>query len=1198
MARLRSLRLRGFKTFARPTELVFEPGVTVIIGPNGSGKSNIADAVLWVLGEQSPLNLRGRNMQDVIFSGGAGQGPSAVAEVSLLFEDVDDLLPSGEAELEITRRLTRDGVSEYRINGTPCRLLDIQDLIGALGLGREMHSVVSQGKVESFLSYTPQARRAMVEEAAGVGRLKKRRERVLAKMERTKRNLERVTDIEKEVKAALRPLRQQVAAAERFAEVQEDWALAKSRQVLRALLDVEGEVSQVEQELSEIEARREVVEASLAEIRTRRAAAEQELMDAMREREELSTQWHRARSLAEYFDSRLSALRQRLARVESERERAARRLELAEKESYAAAERLRALEGDAQEQTRLQRVLGWLEVLSREHAEEASTYSELVAQEEEIKDLVFEAEAARSRALQDREFVRRQLQEKERQGGEIEGQLKAALAREEALLNNLANIKKELETSYAALAEIRQELGIARREHEAARRKAQESARAESALEETLIGLGRRIAVLEDLVNQREDILPGAREILKRGQGVLLTDLLSVTPGYERAVVAALGPLAQAVVLGGTNPLTLALQIEETLEVVKLLPGEEGGPADELGDLPFGAKSLEDVVFAPPGLMATLRRLLPPIAIVDADGEWDQKFIDEPLASWRIVLRSGEVIDPGIRLSRRQDLGAETVLRARNELEAALKAREELEQQRREAQEAARQAAEAAEQARKRWQNCEERLRRAERDLSALRGKVELTQKRVEEARAEVQELTQRQQRESELRKALASQLETAERAVEDAVAHNEQLRQQLRDTQARLEAIRGRVTRLEAKKAQAALLEVRLKERLRALDAERGRATTRLRETEQEAARARRRMLRLKQLSPVLESLLILVERLTLVARQHDEALETQLALSKARSENAALAVQDRGGAESDFQREFEELAKRVADLRVRKAHLEERCDLLTEELSELKRKHLAPRSVKPEDVLNVDPGSLAAAVESAQRRLDRIGPINPLAEQECAALEERAKLIGEQRADLEASLARLGQVVQELEEHIESTFSEVFTAVRDHFSSVIAAVFPGAKGKLSLVSSKPLRARRGISQAEDEAAVGKEDGEVSQGIDIEVRFPNKTPRTLSLLSGGEKAMTAVAFLFSLFLAKPCPFYILDEVEASLDDMNIRRFLSLVNRYKNKTQFIIITHQRQTMEIADTLYGVTLEKDGTSRVLSRRLSTVGTKGA
>jgi chromosome segregation protein len=277
-----------------------------------------------------------------------------------------------------------------------------------------------------------------------------------------------------------------------------------------------------------------------------------------------------------------------------------------------------------------------------------------------------------------------------------------------------------------------------------------------------------------------------------------------------------------------------------------------------------------------------------------------------------------------------------------------------------------------------------------------------------------------------------------------------------------------------------------------------------------------------------------------------------------------------------------------------VEQARLEDRRVMLEEELAELRRRHLSPRALTPADVAGEDAAMLEAAVERAERRRERIGPVNPLAELECAELEERAGFLAEQRRDLEASLTQLEDVIRELDEHIDRAFNEIFEATREHFSGVIASVFPGAKGSLKLTEARPV----GRKAPEDGMLDGDGDDQSEQaaGIALEVKFPNKSPRSLSLLSGGEKAMTAIAFLFSLFLARPCPFYILDEVEASLDDINIRRFLALVRKYRDKTQFIIITHQRQTMEVADTLYGVTLESDGTSRVLSRRLAIA--KGA
>ncbi len=396
---------------------------------------------------------------------------------------------------------------------------------------------------------------------------------------------------------------------------------------------------------------------------------------------------------------------------------------------------------------------------------------------------------------------------------------------------------------------------------------------------------------------------------------------------------------------------------------------------------------------------------------------------------------------------------------------------------------------------------------------------------------------------------------------------------------------MRKTVARLEEKKGQAALLEVRLRERCRAHESERERARAQREAAVVESARCERRVALLGRYVPVLTDLRLVVERLA--ERFHGVAagLESHVEEARARSEGAAKVIRDWGGAEAELQREHDGMTTRLTQLQVDQARLDDRRSLLEDELAELRRRHLSPRALTPAEVVGEDADALLAAVERSERRRERIGPVNPLAEQECAEMEERARFLGEQRRDLEASLAQLQDVITELDEHIERVFAEIFEATRENFSSVIATVFPGAKGALRLTEGTP-RPTVGGRRRRDE----DEERRGLRGIALEVKFPNKAPRSMSLLSGGEKAMTAIAFLFSLFLARPCPFYILDEVEASLDDLNIRRFLSLVRKYRDKTQFIIITHQRQTMEVADTLYGVALESDGTSRVLSRRL--------
>ena len=1188
MAFLHSIRLRGFKTFARPTELAFEPGVTVIIGPNGSGKSNVADAVLWVLGEQSPGNLRGRTMQDVIFTGPDGKRSSAVAEVGLVFDNTCGSLPLDCSQVEIIRRLMRDGTSEYRINGASCRLLDVQDLVGGLGLGREMHSVISQGKVEALLNSTPAARRALVEEAAGLGRFKKRRERAHAKLERVGQNLLRVNDVEREVRNALRPMRQQVAAAERYVQATEEWAQARARYVLFELIEARRVCADKEQSLTRARERLAAVQASLADLRKRKAVEEERFTDALREREELGAVYLGARSEVERLDSRAVSLRQRLARIEGELARAKRRQELAESESAASVLRLGEAGLDDWDETRLGWVGAVTQALRTEADEMLPLFRATQKEEDDTKDAVFELETARTRALQERDYLRREAADRARIRRELSG-LKAAVR---GRLKEVTDTALDLESRRAASARTVEEALCAVESAFAARAAKRatvdETAREEARLGELLAGVDSRRSVLEQVLERKEGLPGGARNLLKAVVGArVLTDLLTVEPGYERALTAALGPIVNAVVIPGPPDPSAALRGEGLLEVI--WPDEvRSAPAPSSAAPPAGARDLWELVRGPEAVLATLRRLAPRVAVVEAlDGLQADSHGGAGGEQWCVVSRKGEVAQLGLHAARRSEVGAEALLSARGELENAVTERLGLADEQGGAHAARAAAAVEAERADQALKAAEEVLTGAERQALAEGNEADLHARRTEEAEAQLAELITRDKNEEELAAQMEADLLDLEATISEREAGLEQARDGLRSGQARLESLRQRVAKLEEKKSQAALLEVRLRERSRAHQLERQRALAQRESSQKELARCTRRLDALSRYLPALVGLQQTVEALAALTRGAVGAMEARVDEVRGRSEEAARVMRDWGGAESESQREHDGLAAGIAELQVEQVRLADRRAVLEEELGALCQRHLSPRSVRPEDVGGADPEALLSAIDRAEKRRERIGPVNPLAEQECREAEERAGFLAEQRRDLEASTAQLRDVIGELDEHINASFMQIFDATREHFASVIATVFPGAKGTLRLTEPAMTGpADEGLDEGVDD---GGERGEDTRGVALEVKLPNKSPRSMSLLSGGEKAMTAIAFLFSLFLARPCPFYILDEVEASLDDLNIRRFLSLIRSYGDRTQFIIITHQRQTMEVADTLYGVALESDGTSRVLSRR---------
>jgi len=410
--------------------------------------------------------------------------------------------------------------------------------------------------------------------------------------------------------------------------------------------------------------------------------------------------------------------------------------------------------------------------------------------------------------------------------------------------------------------------------------------------------------------------------------------------------------------------------------------------------------------------------------------------------------------------------------------------------------------------------------------------------------------------------------------------------RQALRAARENVEALRRDLSRLEAKRAQAAVLEVRLKERLRGQSEERERVAAQRVALIRVVESARRQEGAFAGLLPVLRDLYAVTEGLAQGVEGTVAGLQQQVDRSRAAGDDFAQALKDHGRREADLQNELSGEAERLVEVQVALAHLGDRAAERERQLADLRRRHLAPRQVTETEVERLLPADLAATEARLQRRLETMGPVNPLAEQEYRETEERASFLAEQRRDLEASLDELAGVIDDLERHIESTFADMFETTQRHFTDMVHLLFPGGRGVLRL-EEQPA----GRPLGDDGEDVVLREG---PGIVLEIKPPRKAPRSMSLLSGGEKALAALSFLFALFLARPCPFYVLDEVEAALDDVNLGRFLSLVKRYQDQTQFIIITHQRRTMEIADTLYGVAMDADGTSRVLSRRLSVAG----
>ncbi len=1065
---LRSITLRGFKSFPDRTRLEFGPGVSVVVGPNGSGKSNITDAVLWALGEQSASAVRGQSMQDVIFGGSPGRQAASSAEVELVLDDSEGRLGLGVPEISIVRRLDRTGDGEYRIAGARCRLVDVIELLSDTGLGKEMHSVISQGRVESVVTSKPRDRRLLIEEAAGLGKHRKRRRRAQLKLERTQQNLDRALDVEREARSRLRPLKRQAEAAELHARLERQslearWELARDdvRARRAALAGAEASVG-------EVRARRAAVERELEQVAKRREEAEEALAARSARREELSRRCFVAQSASERISYRIEALSSSAGAIEA---RLARSREL-----------LSALEKQAAE----------------EH------------QDDQAIARIASLERALSELERDREAeLARQVQELEQQRSHAA----AAVEEREAALEEAHRARRLAEE---AADEARSELRDAERAVEASRRQAAR--------------VGAELASVNQFLRSHARI---------PGSGAALADELEVDPGYELALAAALdGRLRAALAADRSEAMQLLDRAGADGGRVLLISepgGASAGPSNRMA--PNGAEPLSDHVRGDSEAAALALALLANAWVVESLEGLAGDF--EGIA----VTRSGRVWSSQAReLRQAPALGEERVLAERNRREDLLRASEAAVRAELDARAAMERAASVA----------SERDAERERVVASDRAAVRERDEAAEEERRLATMIERRRAAPDEGSRAeraaqLTAELESAKRMLERA-------RREREERGARIDGLTAAIGRDQVLVPEAKRLIGALGVAAAAISAQRER---------------------------------------------FEQALHDDRAAGEQVAVDLRACAQQEAGLQTRLHGENESLTE--AEVRAQRAR-DQASETETELGSLASALELAPEPATQA----LDPEqreALMHRIERLARRREQLGPVNPLAQEEYQQALEHVEELETQREDLETALRELEKLIRDTDRQIRETFEETFAATARNFEELAARLFPGGSGRLRLVGERetPARvlggqtaaARNGDGEStEEEGAVEQPDEHEEDllGVEIEITPAGKEMKRLSLLSGGEKSMTALAFLFAVFLARPCPFYILDEVEAALDDMNIDRFLDLLRAYSARAQFIVVTHQKRTMEAADSLYGVSMGTDGISKVISRRL--------
>ncbi|MEU5119972.1 chromosome segregation protein SMC [Streptomyces asoensis] len=1182
---LKALTLRGFKSFASATTLRFEPGITCVVGPNGSGKSNVVDALSWVMGEQGAKSLRGGKMEDVIFAGTTGRPPLGRAEVSLTIDNSDGALPIEYAEVTITRIMFRNGGSEYQINGDTCRLLDIQDLLSDSGIGREMHVIVGQGQLDSVLHADPMGRRAFIEEAAGVLKHRKRKEKALRKLDAMQANLARVQDLTDELRRQLKPLGRQAAVARRAAVIQADLRDARLRlladDLVRLREALRGEIA----DEAALKERKEAAEQDLRKALQREALLEDEVRRLAPRLQRAQQTWYELSQLAERVRGTVSLADARVKSATSAppEERRGRDPEDMEREAA------RVREQEAELEAALEAAQ---HALDDTVAHRADLERELALEERRLKDV--------ARAIADR-----------REGlARLNGQVNAARSRAasaQAEIDRLAAARDEAqERAVAAQEEYEtlkaevdgldaddQELGD---RHEGARHRLAEAEAALTAARDAATAAERRRAATRA---RHEALALGLRR--KDGTGALLgardalggllgpaAELLTVTQGYETALAAAFGAAADA--LAVTTPSAAA-------EAIRLLRKQDGGRAALLlGDAPDdvprepgesgGPRYAADLVRGPAELMPAVRRLLRDVVVVDTLEDAEELVHSRPALT--AVTAEGDLL--GAHFAYGGSAGAPSLLEVQASVDEAAAELDELAVRCEELARAQEAAGERRGECAALVEELGERRRAADRQKSAVAQQLGRLAGQARGAAGEAERSTAAAARAQD---ALDRAVEEAEELAERLAVAEEMPVEEEPDTSARdrlaADGANARQTEMEAR------LQVRThEERVKGL-AGRADSLDRAARAEREArARAEQRRARLRHEAAVAQAvaggarqLLAHVE----VSLGRAEAERVAADAAKALREQELAAARAAG---RDLKAELDKLTDSVhrgevlgAEKRMRIEQLETRAlEELGVEPAGLVSEYGPHQPVPPSppaegEVLPEDPDDprnrprpfLRAEQEkrlkAAERAYQQLGKVNPLALEEFSALEERHKFLSEQLEDLKKTRADLLQVVKEVDERVEQVFTEAFRDTARQFEGVFGRLFPGGEGRLILTDP---------------------DNMLTTGVDVEARPPGKKVKRLSLLSGGERSLTAVAMLVSIFKARPSPFYVMDEVEAALDDTNLQRLIRIMQELQESSQLIVITHQKRTMEVADALYGVSMQGDGVSKVISQRL--------
>ncbi len=1179
---IKRLEIQGFKTFAERTELLLTDGITAIVGPNGSGKSNIADAVSWVLGEQNVRNLRGVRSQDIIFAGSDKRKPLGMAEVSITIDNSCGSLPVDFGEVTVTRRAYRSGDSEYFINKAACRLKDIYELFLDTGMGRDAYSMVSQGEIDAILSAKSEDRRSLFEEAAGIKKYRHRRKEASRKLENTETNLRRVNDIAAELSGQVEPLAEQAEIAARYDELVTRLREIETGQLINDLRRWSSELERIrdvktngasqlteqDRRISDLEWEKEKYNGQLLDL-------DRSLDSARGKHQEVTATHQRIRSRLALIEERQRSAEDAKIRIDSEMEQLARKIGESE-------ERLTRitleLEACTQQESTLVK-----EIAERTSSIEAANadFDSAARMAEDHKSAYLELAREQAAKRTELESLRSRLAELEVAMGKYDAELTSLEEARQLAVERLAGFFASAEEIFHRQKTRDAELPSTMEQGVRAQSRISAATEKLADINRQTVGKSSRHSTLKEMADAHEGFFEGVRAVMAARKANLLAgrystvaDVITVPQGYETAIDVALGNAVQDIITDTVDDAKSAIRFlkEKRAGRATFLPldGIRSQSTTIRGNLrQSGIRGIASELVSFDGrYAAAINVLLGRVLIVDDIDSAVQ--VSRKLAGWgRIVTLDGEVIVPtgamtgGTRqnkgpnlLGRKQEM--ETLAKELAELEQVRsKVEAELDRARNDLSLASSKAEElenAAASDRMSLAEAERQIEFAQAECKRLEGQIEIVSSEKEEVELAVESDSRAfSALEVDLSAAgkentdLDEYVQGAEKRMEELKSKRESLSAELMEMSIGLASVRERKTAYEQSIQQTTDSANEMRRELESRRSEIGRqaaeseANVREKSTLTEEAAACESLL--AQAGKELEDLVAKRSQMAQATGNVDAELKQ---LHRTRTETAELVR------ECDVKE-----ARLEVQVTQTSTRLFEEYDITTEE------------ALAREEMVELERGT-ATEVARLRREIRAMGPVNTGAIQEYERIKERWEFLTAQKSDLEEARAKLQDAIRDIDESTKGLFMQTFNSVGGHFDRMFKELFGGGKTELILTDPSNL---------------------LETGVEVIVQPPGKKLQNMTLLSGGERALTASALLFALLLERPSPFVLFDEVDAPLDDTNVERFADVLREFSRNSQFIVVTHNRATMEASDTLYGVTMQEPGVSRLISVRLA-------